>query len=416
MRIGVDMLADQSAGRNRGTGRYTRGLLAELIPNTSHEFVLYYYGGLPRTDCPTGRRRIIRDLPAGESLHAAAEKLASHNNDLLDVLLLTCPLENFHGYLPPFPSRRCPKLAAIVYDLIPLRFPDDYLRHPGIAQSYRRALTALRQYDVLLAISESGRSDIVELLGVSPERVVNIGAGCDAGLFGPTDSGFSDAAASWLAQQGIEQPFVYALTALDDRKNLSGLLAALERLPPRLTDAYQFVLTCAASSEDDARRAGEIVGRSSVGKRAVLTSSLDDEGLRTLYRQAAAFVFPSRYEGFGLPLVEAMQCGTPVIAGRNSSQIEVVGKAGLLADVHNADELARCIATLLDDRRLADHLRTLGFKQARRFTWQAAAERCSQALEMAVGLPRHSSPLDIFAARAKLAIGNRLQRFKRVAA
>lgn len=408
------MLADQSAGRGRGTGRYTRGLLAELTRDASHEFFLYYYAGLPRTAL-TDRRFIVRNLSAGDSLHRAAQKLAQENPDRLDVLLLTCPLENFQGYLPPFPSRSGPRLAAIVYDLIPLRYPAQYLVHPGIAQSYRRALAAIRHYDSLLAISESGRSDIMELLRVSPERVVNIGAGSDAGFFVPADSRPEDRSGTWLAQQAIKQPFVYALTALDHRKNFSGLLAALERLPTRVIDSCQFVVTC-AGGERDASRARELVDRSLIAKRIVLAPSLDDVGLRTLYQYAAAFVFPSRYEGFGLPLLEAMQCGTPVVAGRNSSQIEVVGDAGLLADVENAEELANCIVNLLENRRLADELRMRGLERAREFTWKAAATRCSDALQLTANLPRRGSRLEVFAARAKLTVSNRLQRLKRIAA
>ncbi|HQU46968.1 MAG TPA: glycosyltransferase family 1 protein, partial [Pirellulales bacterium] len=381
MRIGVDMLADQSAGRTRGTGRYARGLVGELRRASQHEFFPYYYDGLPQTADLFGPHVPVRTLPTSGSLHAAAHQLANENRDELDVLLLTCPLENFYGYLPPFPSRSGLRLAAIVYDLIPLRFPDQYLHHPGIAQSYRRALAALRQYDVLLTISESGRRDVIELLRVSPDRVVNIGAGSDAGFFYPAEThSAASHAARWLAEQGIEQPFVYALTALDYRKNLSGLLAAFERLPARLIASHQFVVTCASSNDDDARRARDVIARSAIGQRIVLSESLDDAGLRTLYQHAAALVFPSRYEGFGLPLLEAMQCGTPVVAGRNSSQIEVVGDAGLLADVDDAQDLANKIAAMLDDRRLADEFRVRGLEQAGRFTWPAVAQRCLDAL------------------------------------
>ncbi|MGH8165212.1 MAG: hypothetical protein ACREP1_12845, partial [Rhodanobacteraceae bacterium] len=171
MTIGIDMLADQSAGRTRGTGRYVRGLLPELLSGSRHDLRLYYYDGLPRSARMDGDRATQRELTAQGSLHASVDQLARDNPDRLDLLLLTCPLENFQGYLPPFPSRRGPKLAAIIYDLIPLRFGEHYLSHPGIAQSYRRALAAVRHYDLLLTISESGRGDVLELLGVSPERV-----------------------------------------------------------------------------------------------------------------------------------------------------------------------------------------------------------------------------------------------------
>ena len=411
MKIGIDMLADQSAGRDRGTGRYTRALLVELSRQSRHELLLYYHDGLPRSSADLGGRTTSCTLPIEDSLHSGIDRLARANPDNLDVILLTCPLENFHGYLPPFPSRRGPKLAAVIYDLIPLRFPEQYLGHPDIAQSYRRALAAVRHYDLLLTISDSSRQDVIELLGVAPERATNISAGCDGLFCAPTSPSPDSDAMRWLSSQGIDQPFVYAITALDYRKNLSGLLAAFERLPSRLLDSHQLVITCAASSADDVRRVRSAIDRSSVAKRMVLTDRLDDEGLRTLYQHAAAFVFPSRYEGFGLPIVEAMRCGAPVVAGNNSSQIEVVGDAGLLANVDDADDLANKISSLLENRRLADNLAMRAVEQARRFTWPAVTRRCLDALERTIARPRQSTWFDTLAARGRLAVESRLERY-----
>lgn len=405
MKIGIDMLADQSGGRARGTGRYARGLVGALLDQSGHEFTLYYYDRLPRQVEHVGGRS--RELPAGDSLHLSAARLVRDNPDQLDLLLLTCPLENFQGYLPPFPERRGPKLAAILYDLIPLRFPEQYLAHHGIAQSYRRALAAVRQYDLLLAISESARRDAIELLGVSPERVVNIGAGSDNGLFCPATPPAAKADA-WLANQGIHQPFVYALTALDYRKNLSGLLAAFERLPRQVIESHQFVVTCATENVDEARRVREAIDRSAVASRLLLTGRVDDAQLSTLYQHAAAFVFPSLYEGFGLPLVEAMQCGAAVIAGDNSSQVEVVGDAALLAKADDAEDLAAKIARVVEDRNLAGELRSRAIRRAAGFTWHGVGDRCRRALEGAIDAPRGAHWLQIWAARGRLALANRL--------
>jgi glycosyltransferase involved in cell wall biosynthesis len=405
VKIGIDMLADQSSGRARGTGRYARGLVGALLAQPGHEFTLYYYDRLPRQVEHVGGR--LRELPAGDSLHLSAARLVRDNPDQLDLLLLTCPLENFQGYLPPFPALRGPKLAAILYDLIPLRFPEHYLAHHGIAQSYRRALAALRQYDLLLAISESARRDAVELLGVAPERVVNIGAGSDDGFFCPATSPAAEAG-DWLAKQGIHQPFVYGLTALDYRKNLAGLLAAFERLPRQILESHQFVVTCATESADEGRRVREAIDRSAVASRLVLTGRVDDPQLRTLYQHATAFVFPSLYEGFGLPLVEAMQCGAAVIAGDNSSQAEVVGDAALLAKTDDANDLAAKITRVLQDRSLAGELRSRAVRRAARFTWQGVGDRCRRALDVTLEAPRGAHWLKVWAARGRLALTNRL--------
>lgn len=410
MRIGIDMLGDQSAGRMRGVGRYTRGLIGHLV-EASHEVVLYYHAGLPRTRQSWPGNVEIRELPRAASpagLYHAVEHLARVNPDGLDMLLLTCPLENYEGYLPPFPTRGGPRLAAIVYDLIPLLFPNHYLRHPVLDRSYQRALEALRQYDLLLTISAATRRDVMQWLGMRGERVVNIGAASETDRFFPErEERQFRADRARLRGLGVREPFVYGVSALDFRKNLTGLIGAFELLPPHLRGTHQLVLTCGGDA-GDAQRARELVGRSSVAERVLLTGPIDDIALGALYRRAAAFVFPSRYEGFGLPLLEAMQCGAVVVAGDNSAQVEVVGDAGLLADVDDAADLASRLARLLEDRPLAHELRRRAYRQAQSFSWQQTARRAWQALERSAEAPRASHWLSVWAARGRLAMAERL--------
>ena len=116
----------------------------------------------------------------------------------------------------------------------------------------------------------------------------------------------------------------------------------------------------------------------------VLTDWLSDKALRLLYQRCAAFVFPSMYEGFGLPILEAMHCGAPVIAGNNSSQIEVVGDAGLLFNVADAGELAGHLARLLEEPDRAREMGERAVVQARRFSWEATADK---TLEVLTGSP-----------------------------
>lgn len=411
MRIGIDMLGDQSAGRARGVGRYTRGLIAHLIAEASHDVVLYYHAGLPRTRQSWPRDIETRELPSAASpagLYHAVEHVARVNPDGLDMLLLTCPLENYDGYLPPFPSRGGARLAAIVYDLIPLVFPTHYLRHPALDRSYQRALEALRQYDLLLTISAATRRDVMQWLGIRGDRVVNIGAGSETDRFFPErDEPQFRADRSRLRTLGVREPFVYGVSAVDFRKNLTGLLAAFERLPPHLRGMHQLVLTC-AGDVSDAARARELVARSAVAERVMLTGPIDDGALAALYRRAAAFIFPSRYEGFGLPLLEAMHCGAVVVAGDNSSQVEVVGDAGLLADVDDAADLATRLARLLEDRPLARELRRRARRQAQSFSWQETAHRAWSALEHSANAPRAAHWLRVWAARGRLAMAERL--------
>ena len=132
---------------------------------------------------------------------------------------------------------------------------------------------------------------------------------------------------SLLHMLGITGPFVYSVGSFEYRKNLWGLIEAFAMLPVELRQAHQLVLNYALSGPDR-ERVRQYARDQGVADQLMLTDRLSDTALRVLYQRCAAFVFPSSYEGFGLPILEAMHCGTPVIAGNNSSQFEVVGDAG----------------------------------------------------------------------------------------
>ncbi|MEX0711710.1 MAG: glycosyltransferase family 1 protein, partial [Pirellulales bacterium] len=292
----------------------------------------------------------------------------------------TSAFEPVRGYLPPPKPLNGLKLAALLYDLIPGLFEQQYLPDSAAAATYYQALETVRRYDLLLAISEASRLDACRIMGLPPSRVHSISAAADSRFFCPDSSQPPPPeAADLLVRLGVRQPFVYCLAALDYRKNVLGLVAAFQRLPCRLRQSHQLVLTCSGNEPETAALV-QSAEQAGIADALVLTGTLDDVAIRTLYRRCAAFVFPSRYEGFGLPVLEAMLCGAAVIAGNNSSQIEVVGDAGLLADVDDPADLAGQIARLLDDAPLAARLRRQAPLAARRFRWEDTADRCQAAM------------------------------------
>lgn len=388
MRIGIDMLGNQSSSRHRGIGRYTRNLVSQLLlRHPQHQYVLYHYEGLPGMDDAwpgsPELRLVYCDVPDG-NLRESAEQIAANNRDGLDILLQTTPLECYSGHLPPAKTVRGPKLAAILYDLIPMLFQELYLSHTKYSQTYYQAVRQLRQYDLLLTISEASRRDGLHVLEMSPEQVVTIGAASNREFFFPDRSQpIPEAVRSTLRRFGVDGSFVYCLSGLDARKNLLGLMQAFAMLSPELKRQYQLVITCSMTEEEDqswrdqARRLG-------IYERLVLTNFIPDEIIRVFYQRCAAFVFPSLYEGFGLPILEAMHCGAPVAAGRNSSQEEVVGDAGLLIEAESPDDIAAKLSLLLENTALAESLRALGPRRAETFTWEATADRAIEAIERTV--------------------------------
>lgn len=384
MRIAIEVFGTQSESRHRGVGRYTREFVDALIDlDAGHEFLLYAHEGAPTDDLPGRGRAEIRYLAAdparGErGLTDAVRRVLTTNPDEVDGLLLCNPSELRFDYVPPAPPLNGVKLATVVYDLVPLLFPEHYIdRWPGpeYARLYFRGLERIKRYDAFLAISAATRDDFVERLGIPSDRVTNIGAASDGRFFSPGP-------AEIPASLGIDGPFVFSMGAMEFRKNVWGLIDAFAALPGPIKADQRLVLTYAPNDEE-ADRIRDHARRAGVLDRLVLTGRIGDETLRALYRGCSAFVFPSRYEGFGLPVLEAMHCGAPTIAGNNSSQVEIVGEAGLLADADSAPDLATKLLAILGDPARSSQLRRAGPDQAARFTWENTAARAIEALESA---------------------------------
>lgn len=392
MRIGIDMLGNQSPSRDRGIGRYTRHLISQFLRRHSrHQYFLYHHPGLPGADDQWPGEPTVRVLPATTrdgNLRLATERLTTANPDRLDLLLLTSAFEYLRGFLPPARPLTGPRMGAMLYDLIPWIMPEYYLGDAGLARAYYRAVQTVRQYDLMLAISESSAADCQRLMGAPASRVVNVGAASDQDYFTPAPGPPDDAVRRELSALGVQQPFVYCLGVMDDqgsldpRKNLALAITAFGRLPTALKATHQFVISGVNERGEAAIR--RLAAAEKIESRVVLARFLPDEHIRTLMRHCAAFAFVSRYEGFGLPILEALQCGAPVLAGDNSSQPEIVGRAGLLVNVDDPDDVAEKLLKLLADPDLAAALRRAGPEEARRFKWETTADRAISAIESTV--------------------------------
>jgi len=254
----------------------------------------------------------------------------------------------------------CPVPAVKVFhDLAFERFPDAY-RPAELAYlrwTARRAATTSR---ALVAVSESTRRDLVELYGVDPDRVVVVHEGGGEGTAEPGDPGADGAG---LRRFGIDRPFLLNVGRVEPRKNQLTALAAVRRLPGIL-------LVVAGAVHDDA-----LAARLDASPDCLLLGRVTDTERDLLYRKAEALLFPSLYEGFGLPVLEAMRHGLPVIASGTSSLPEVGGDAAVyIADPLDAEAMAEAVGRLREDPSLRRRLIAAGRRQAARFGWDACAE------------------------------------------
>jgi len=262
----------------------------------------------------------------------------------------------------------CPGVVS-VHDCIHLRFP----RHlpSKAALHYARAMLrhAVRSSQRVLTGSESTRSDLVELVDADPAKIDVIPYGCDSYFFERADS---EEIEKVKLKHDLERPFLLFVGNAKPHKNLRRLLSAFALLADQFVDLDLVLVggeqTAVSALLVDQERPG-------LADRVRLLGFLSKSELRAVYTLASVFVFPSLYEGFGLPPLEAMACGTPVVAGRCSSLPEVVGHAGLLVNPRKVDAIADAVRILLEDNNLRLAFGQRGREQAREFTWEKAARR-----------------------------------------
>ncbi len=373
MRIGINTFALSDKLGMAGSGRYILGLVHALVElNHGHELILFGNtdnlhllpsGNCRRVDCgrPTTARP-LRLVWEQSMLPLMARRYAL---DLLHSPVFVAPLA-----LP------CASVVTIL-DMTWFSLPEQHTRTKG---AYFRSMIprSIRRATRVLAISEATRQDIISVIGTPAKRVTVTHLGVDLDRFRP------DAAQSRIgeikARYGIHQPSVLFVGKLEPRKNLPVLIEAFSSIAQEFPE-HQLVL--AGNPGWDYETIYEAATRTPCAERIRFTGFVGEDDLPMLYAGADLFVYPSSYEGFGFPVLEAMACGAPVITSDVSSLPEVAGDAGLLIDPRDVDALAMAMRRVLADSELRQQMRARGLEQARRFTWEETAQHTVEAYEEA---------------------------------
>jgi glycosyltransferase involved in cell wall biosynthesis len=408
MRIVIDLQGAQTESRFHGIGRYSLDFALAVARNPrGHEIWLLINGHVASsarelrglfTDLVPPERMLTFFPPDALELQIAKERPRRTAAELTrahlirsvdpDCLLITSLIE------PPGSEAVTTNnaddvdtmSAAILYDLIPWLNADVYLADAGLRQYYEAKLEEIKKMRLLLAISESSRQEAVEHLGTDPADVVTISSAARE-AFSPGVASVSDL----RPELGVSRRFImYAPSGYDPRKNLIGLIQAFAQLPAALRAEHQLVITSKFADHDHERL--RIAARKAGldNDDLVLTGFVSDADLILLYRATELFVYPSLHEGFGLPALEAMRCGAPVIGSNRTSVPEILGSETALFDPTSVPAIADKITELLLDEEARAALRIHGLTQARKFSWEATADRALDAIENAFG-PRTSA-------------------------
>ncbi len=370
-----------------GIGNYTRQLLAEYAHmQTPHRITAIFNDPAleARTRAETGMDRAdhMRSLlfPAGV--------FALRSQSALPRLLRQERIRVFHSpnYMIPFlafPRHADGPIRAVttIHDLIPLRFPDHApkSKKARVMPIFRALLReAARRSTCILTVSNTSRRDIIELLKAPPERVRAVYNGV-ADVF--LQAGQQTAAP---ADASPESPrtLLYVGRA-DPYKNIATLLHALARL--RRDEGMNVRLRIAGSPDPRYPEPAALAATLGIADAVEWTGYLTDDALVSAYRHADLLVHPSRYEGFGLQILEAMACGTPVLSSNAGSLPEVVGDAGRLVPPDDTDAFVHGIKAILTTPALAAQMRAAGFAQAARFSWADTARQTLDACIAAGG-------------------------------
>ncbi|MFB3815008.1 MAG: glycosyltransferase family 4 protein [Terriglobales bacterium] len=371
MRIGLD--AHCLGGRKTGNETYTRELVAALgsmaVEDEFHVFVTrreqLEQMAAPR---PGLRYHLLR--PAHPALRMAFGWAMEARRRKLDVL-------HFQYFLPAMlPCRSVLMVHDISHERYPEFFPRNYrLLSRLIRQSCRRA-------DWVLTVSEYSKCEIVELYRIPPERVTVTYNGCPSG-FQPVPH---DEALQRVKKYGIEDSYLLYVGTLQPRKNLPRLLAAYAECRRRSRVGQKLVI--AGKKEWLFSPVFHTIREQRLEADVVLTGYVDHEDLPSLYSAADAFVYPSIYEGFGLPVVEAMACGTPVLTSYGSSLEEIAHGAALLANPLSVGDIALGLDRIANDRELRQKLARQGRERARKFSFRQTAEQTWDVFQRVCGAAR----------------------------
>ena len=290
-------------------------------------------------------------------------------------------------------------LVTTLYDLIPLHEPERLLRGER-GRRYRQRLELVRRSDLLLCGSEHTRRDAVRMLGIPMARTALLGGGA-ADRYRPARSGEDPQALVRAAIPGLGaarsrgRDIVLQVSGGDERKNTEGLLDAFARLPERIRAGHQLVVSCALGPGLEAgwRRHAQAAGLAD--DEVVFTGFVSDAVLVALYQAARLVVMPSTLEGYGLPVAEAIACGTPVITSDTSSLPEILALPESTFAPDDIAGMARVMARALDDAGFRERLLEAGRAARPAHTWAAAADRALAAIDALPGArpaPRRSAP------------------------
>ena len=360
MQIGI--ITSSMDGNRAGIGSYTYNLVKNLLKtDKKNDYTLIHKY---RSNNPIYRdaNEIIisyPEIPLRETLG---------NNILLPLKLKHYKLDLIHdpSQISPFMFNPAPTKVLTIHDLTPVIFPEAHGKIHAFLQNNVFPRT-LKHVNSIITISNSTKNDIIRYFKITETKIKVIYNGVDDRF----KVLHEDEIKSVKEEYGIKHPFILFVGTLEPRKNIPTLLKAFYLLKKK-NIPHKLVIVGGKGWKYDS--VYETIKSLNLQKKVIFTGYVPDEDLPKLYNAADLFVYPSLYEGFGLPPLEAMACGTPVITSNTSSLPEVVGDAGILVNPFSVEEIAGAMESILKNKSLREQMIKRGLKRSQMFSWEKCAK------------------------------------------
>lgn len=369
MIIGIEA-ARANQPNKTGTEWYAYELTRALVAlGAPHEYILYSKTPLEPPLASLGPNVESRVLSWPPRLWTHTALLWEVNTSKPDVLFVPAHTIPFLHLVPT---------VTMTHDVGFRRAPELYAQKELAYHRFSMWLAA-KTARMILVPSEFTKREILELYDIPERRLKVIYHGFDSGRFRVMED--AQEVQKTLDRYGIRRPYCLYVGRLQEKKNIPNLIRAFAEVRKKKPEV---VLVLAGKPDYHFDRMRELIQKLQLEQAIVLSGYVPAEDIPALMNGATAFVFPSAYEGFGFPVLEAQACGTPVVASSAASLPEVGGDGALYADPASPDSIAEQILRILDDSKLRHELRQRGFANLKRFSWEKCAQQTLNALEMAV--------------------------------
>lgn len=352
--------------RGTGIGTYTEKLLENLINIDSENYYHIYWSG---DGYEKYKQENTRLLMASKKHHRFFEQYFFPYNLSKDEIDLYHIPQNGIGLSEDI---RCKSIVTI-HDLIPYVMPETVGK--GYLTKFLKEMPkVVANSSAILTVSEWSKKDILKFFPIDENKIYVTPLAADS-KYKPLDK---EKCRAFLQEQyNITKPFILYIGGFSSRKNVRSLIIAFSKLYKKLDKEYNLVIV--GANRDDGQKLTELSTNLDLSSKIIFTGFAPEDHLPILYSGSEVFVYPSLYEGFGLPPLEAMNCGTPVITSKVTSIPEVVGDAGMLIDPNSAAELMDAIEKVLCSDKIKAELRVKGLKRASEFSWKNTSKKTLEA-------------------------------------